>query len=138
MASFVFMNENFYKPEHGGVDWFRRLNNTLEIMGVEIVPIAYTEDDINFMQVTPENTILYTNTAAPELDCIAVNYELDDDDLWTFYFRNHFNAEEYEKTIANIGMWTMHVATLYPIPFVVEQFEKFEAQDLDHIPDDWK
>lgn len=137
MANFKEYPQDNFRPEYGGVSWTHRLNALLEATGVELVPVGYEETEP--MQVTQENTIVYINQIADELDCIAVKYDLDPEEVWTFYFRENFanSPVPFEHVAQVVGAWATNITTLYPMQHIVERYEAFSAQDLDHIPEDW-
>ena len=135
MADFVEYPQDEFRPEYGGINWIHRLNALLESSGVEITPVGYTEGS-EPMQINQENCVVYINQIADELDCIAVRYDQDPQDVWTWYFREKFTVP-FEYVVGAIGAWAMQVTTLYPMKHVVEQYEAFQATDLDHVPDDW-
>lgn len=134
MANFKEYPQDNFHPEYGGVNWKPRLNALLEATGVELVPVGYEETEP--MQVTQENTIVYINQIADELDCIAVKYDLDPEDIWTWYWRHSFNGD-FEKVTAVLGVWSTVITTLYPMEHVVKQYEAHQTSDLDHVPEDW-
>lgn len=138
MANFVEYPQDNFRPEYGGVVWIHRLNALLEATGVEIVPVGYQETET--MQVTQENTVIYINQIADELDCIAVQYDLDQEEIWTFYFRSNFDKSpvSFEHVAQVVGVWATNITTLYPMKHIVEQYEAFNVQDIDHVPDDWQ
>lgn len=135
MADFVEFHKDEFRPGFGGVDWTPRLNQLLEVTGIELTPVAYQETEP--MQVTQENTIIYINQIADELDCIAVKYDLDEADIWTWYFRSNFEKSPvpFEGVVGVVGVWACVMTTLYPMKHVVEQYEAFNASGLDKIPD---
>ncbi len=133
MADFVQCEQDLFRPDYGGVIWTPRLNQLLETTGIEIVPVAYQETEP--MQVTQENTIIYVNQIADELDCIAIKYDLDESDVWTWYFREKFTAVPFEHVANVVGTWACVMTTLYPMKHVVEQYEAFSVGDLDSMPD---
>lgn len=135
MADFVEAEADMFRPQYGEVDWHPRFELLLEATGVHIVPVAYTEDGDHKMQITQENTIVYINQIADEMDCIAVKYDMDEADTWTWYFRNSFANIPMEHVIGAIGVWSDVQTTLYPKRHVVEQYERFAAKDLDTVPD---
>lgn len=136
MADFVEYPQDEFRPNYGGVDWTPRLNALLEATGVELVPVAYTEG-AEPMQITQENTIIYINQVADEMDCIAIKFDLDPEDTWTWYWREKFTTIPIEQVIGAIGVWADVQTTLYPKKHVVEMYETHHTQDLDHVPDDW-
>lgn len=136
MANFKEYPQDEFRPNYGEISWTPRLNALLEATGVELTPVGYEETEP--MQVTQENTIIYINQIADELDCIAINYHLDKEGIWTWYFREKFPDDDtFAKVISVVGTWACVMTTLYPMKHVVEQYEAFQAQDLDHVPDDW-
>lgn len=134
MADFVEYPSDDFHPTYGEVNWTPRLNALLEATGVTLVPVGYREDET--MQVTQENTIVYINQVADEMDCIAVKYHKDPEGIWTWYFREKFQVP-FEHVIGMVGVWATQITSLYPQQHVVEQYEAFQTADLDHIPDDW-
>lgn len=133
MADFVQCEQDLFRPDYGGVLWTPRLNQMLEATGIVITPIAYKETEP--MQITQENTIFYINQVADELDCLAVKYDLDENDIWTWYFRDSFKNVPFEHVVGAVSVWSCVMTTLYPMKHVVEQYERFQAVDLDTIPD---
>lgn len=138
MADFVEYPQDEFSPEYGGVHWKYRLNDLLEKTGVEIVPVGYKEGD-DTMQVTQENTIIYINQIADEMDCVAVKFDQDPEDIWTWYFREKFGGDEMFAHVTKVvGAWSMQCITMYPLEHVVKQYESFSARDItDFIPDGW-
>lgn len=133
MADFVEAEQDLFRPNYGGVIWTPRLNALLERTGVILTPVAYQETEP--MQVTQENTIFYINQVADELDCVAVKYDQDPEDIWTWYFREKFTTVPFERVVGAVSVWASVTTTLYPMKHVVEQYEAFQASDLDTVPD---
>jgi len=138
MGNFVKLEQDGFNPEFGDVNWKRRLNAKLEEVGAEIEPVGYAEEGKPAMQVTQENTVMYINQVADELDCVAVKYDQDPDDLWTWYFRHKFGDNDtFARVVGVVGPWAMQVITMYPLEHVVNQFENFmDAEIPDEVPDD--
>lgn len=139
MGTFVQIQNDGYNPEFGEVNWKRRLNKTLEEKDVELEPVGYKEEGKPTMQCTQENTIIYINQVADELDCLAVMYDQDPEDIWTFYFRHRFESDEmFARVVSVVGAWATQIVTLYPMQHIVERYEQFQADEIgDTIPDDW-
>lgn len=139
MGNFVKLEQDGFNPEFGDIVWRRRLNQRLEEREVEIEPVGYREGDKPVMQVTQENTVIYINQIADELDCLAVRYDQDEADYWTWYFRNKFeNDEAFGHVVQVVGMWATVMTTLYPMEHVVRQYEAFtDAEIPDSIPEGW-
>jgi len=137
MGNFINMEQDSYRPDFGGVIWTPRLNMVLEATGIEIVPVGYYEDGKPPMQVSQENTVIYVNQVADELDVMAVKYDQDEDDVWTFYFREAFNNSPtpFQEVAEIVGVWATNMYTLYPMAHVVRQYERLSAVDLDTVPD---
>ena len=133
MAKFVEHHQDEFRPDYGDILWTPRLNNLLEATGIELKPIAYKETEP--MQITQENTIIYINQIADEMDVVAVNYDLDADDVWTFYWRESFVENSFEEVTGLIGNWAMSMVSLYPMKHIVEQYTGMHSQDLNTIPD---
>jgi len=133
MADFIQAEQDLFRPDYGGVIWTPRLNALLEATGVELTPVAYKETEP--MQVTQENTVIYINQIADELDCLAVQYDQDESGIYTWYFRDSFKSVPFEDVTRIVGVWATVITTLYPMRHVVEQYERFQAKDLDTMPD---
>jgi len=138
MGTFVQIGTDNFNPP-GEINWKRRLNARLEEQGVELTPVGYYEGDKPVMQVTQDNTIIYVNQVADELDCVAIRYDQDEKDFWTWYFREKFDrANTFEEIAGVIGVWACNMTTLYPMEHVVQQYEKFNTTDIsDSVPVDW-
>lgn len=134
MANFVEYPQDEFNPNYGDINWKPRLNFLLEATGVELTPVGYSEG-IDVMQVTQENTIIYINQIADELDVIAVKYDKDAADIWTWYWRGCFTAMPFEEVVQAIGTWCVQTTTLYPMKHVVEMYEMHQSQDLNEVPD---
>ena len=112
MADFVEYPHDEFNPNYGDIHWKFRLNNMLERAGVEITPVGYSEG-AEPMQVTQENTVIYINQVADEMDCVAVKYDLDPEDTWTFFFREKFTDDEtFARVVQVVGPWAMQCITL--------------------------
>lgn len=136
MGTFSEASNDEFSPQYGGINWKYRLNALLETTGVEITPIAYSETEP--MQVTQENTVIYINQIADELDCVAIKYDQDPPDIWTWYYTEKFkDHDDFMRVVNIVGPWACVMTTLYPMKHVVEQFEQFHEVGIDHIPDDW-
>lgn len=135
-ASFVNLEQDDFNPQYGEVNWNRRLNVALEAGNVILQPVGYKEDK-GTMQVTQENTVIYINQIADELDCIAVNYEPDGADMYTWYWREMFEGDDmFAHVVSVVGAWATQIVTMYPLPHVVKQFENFcDAQIPNEVPD---
>lgn len=139
MGTFVQIKNDGFNPEYGEILWKRRLNMRLEAQDATVEPVGYKEEGKPTMQCTQENTVIYINQVADEMDCVAVMYDQDPDDIWTFYFREKFEGEDmFERVVGVIGMWATQIVTMYPMEHIVERYEMFNAQDIgDTIPEDW-
>lgn len=137
MGTFVEYREDRFRPEYGGVEWVRRLNKALEEHDTEITPVGYREGKGPTQQVTQENTVIYINQVADELDCVSVNYEPDGENVFTWYWRHMFeNDEMFAHVVGVIGHWATQIVTMYPLPHVVQQYEAMiDSQIPDEIPD---
>lgn len=137
MGRFVTAKQDNFSPEYGDIIWKRRLNDRLEANDMELEPIGYQEGKRPVMQVTQENTIIYINQAADELDCVAIMYDQDPADTWTWYWRDKFESDEmFATVITTIGHWATQIVTMYPLPHVVQQYEKYLDSEIpDEIPD---
>lgn len=138
MADFVEYPQDEFNPNYGGINWKPRLNSLLEATGVGIVPVGYKEGD-HTMQVTQDNTIIYINQIADEMDCVAVKFDQDPEDIWTWYFREKFGGDDkFQHVVQVVGAWATQMITMYPMRHVVEQYEAFNSSDItDFIPDSW-
>lgn len=136
MADFVEYPQDEFNPEFGGVNWKPRLNALLEARDVQLTPVGYKEDGKDVMQVNQTNAIIYINQVADEMDCVAIKYDQDEEDIWTWYFREKFkDAETFSHVVGVVGPWAMQCITMYPMEHVVTQYETFLANDLDTVPD---
>lgn len=135
-ALFSIGEEDNFRPNYGGVDFTPRLNNLLEEVDIELVPVNYHEGDKPKMQLTQENTFIFINQVADELDCISVSYDQDPSGIATWWFREKFTDPEasFEKMCGMIGVWATVVTTTYPMKAVVEQYERLHSIG-DEMPD---
>lgn len=128
-----------FNPEYGGVLWKRRLNNLLESSGVEIFPVEYDDGVHGPMQITQENTIMFINSVADEMDCIAMNYPPETgQQLW--FFREGFaeKGTSIEEVAQYIGAWALQTMTMYPMENVVQTYESlFGVEVPDELPADF-
>lgn len=144
-------NEDRFRPEYGDIKWIHRLNGWLEEAGVEIRPVAYREDKKPAMQITQENTMIFWNMIADEMDCIAIMYDQDQEGESTWYFREQLNGlavpeplqeqgmDGLDYVASVIGEWCLQTMTLYPMQNVVEQYERFYTPQVpDTLPEDFK
>lgn len=126
-----------FRPQYGGVQWHKRLNNFLEEAGLEIQPVEYSEGDKPKMQITQENTMIFWNLIANELDCVAIMYD-QDDGVGTWHFREDFKRHglEIEHVAQRIGQWCLQTLTMYPMENVVDTYEaRFKSQIPDYMKD---
>lgn len=140
MGNFVKIPSDDYNPEFGGIVWKRRLNARLEERGVELDALGYQEGEKPIMPINQDNTVIYINQVADEMDCIAVQYTEDEGGVFTWYWREVVERGEYsfEQIAGYIGNWAMVVTTLYPLENVVKQYEAMNTRDIgDTIPEDW-
>ena len=137
MGNFIGIEQDTFRPNYGGVVWTPRLNMVLEATGVELFPVGYHEDGKDPMQVTQDNAVIYINQVADELDVVAIKYDQDEEDIWTWYFRAAFERSPvpFEGVVKAVGAWACNIVTLYPMKHVVDQYERMSASDLDTIPD---
>lgn len=131
-------NVDKFRPEYGDIQWTHRLNNWLELSGVELQPVAYREDKKPAMQLTQENTMIFWNMFADEMDCIALMYDQDDGQS-TWYFREQLGGiavpeglemDGFEYVATVIGDWALQTMTLYPMENVVDQYNKFYTPEI--------
>lgn len=139
MGTFVSLEQDPFNPQYGEVDWKRRLDLRLEATGVELVPIGYQEADKPVMPINQENCAIYINQVADELDVVAVRYDQDETDLWTFYFRERFEGDdEFAHVVSVVGPFATQIITMYPMEHVVRQYEAFQDASIpDCIPEDF-
>lgn len=138
MGRFVGIEKDSSDSVKGDIDWKYRLNNRLEAEGHELTPIGYVEDGKPVMQVTQDNTIIYLNRIADEMDGVVVQYDQDPPDTWSFYFREKFEDDEaFDRMVETVGMWACKIVTLYPMEHVVENYVKLNTQNIDFIPEGW-
>ena len=138
-AEFKRLEQDSFRPNYGGVDWIKRLNERLEEADIEVTPVAYQEADQPPMQITQENTMIYWNTTADEMDAVAIMYE-PDDGIATWYFRERFveMGTTIEQVAGVIGAWCLQTMTLYPMSNVVDVYERMNKPTIpDHLPEDF-
>lgn len=125
-----------FRPEYGEVSWVKRLNNKLEATGGSVFPVTYAEDGKPPMQITQENTMIFWNMVADELDAIAIMYDQDNGES-TWYFREQL--PDFDRTCHLIGGWCLQTMTMYPMQNVVDVYEKRFGMGIpDTIPDDFQ
>lgn len=139
MGTFVQIQNDGFNPEYGEINWKRRLNQRLEDQDATVTPVGYKEAGKPTMQVTQENCVIYINQVADELDCLAVAYDQDPDDIWTFYYRHRFEDDEtFARVVSVVGAWATQIVTMYPMQHIVERYEQFQADEIpDQIPEDF-
>lgn len=139
MGSFVAIKNDGFEPEYGEINWRERFEALKEEREIEMTPIGYKEEGKPVMQVNQENTVIYINQIADELDCVAVKYDQDEEDLYTFYFREKFESDEiFAHVVSTVGAWSMQVVTLYPVEHIVNKYEDFAMSDLNSgVPEEW-
>jgi hypothetical protein len=139
MGTFVQIKHDGYSPEFGEINWKRRLNQRLEDQDATLEPVGYKEEGKPTMQITQENCVIYINQIADELDVVAVMYDQDPDDIWTWYFREKFqNDEMFAHVVSVVGTWATQIVTLYPMEHVVKQYEQFQEDQIpDSLPEDF-
>jgi len=137
MANFIDVEQDGFRPNYGEIIWTPRLNSALESANVVISPLGYCEDGKEPMQITQENTNIYLNQVAEELDVVAVKYDQDGEDVWTWYFRQAFERSPvpFEAVVSVIGVWACNITTLYPMKHIVDQYQRMSTRDLDTIPE---
>jgi len=91
------------------------------------------------MPINQENCAIYINQVADELDVVAVKYDQDEPDFWTFYFRNRFEDDEaFARVVSVVGTWATQIVTMYPMEHIVDRYELFAAQEIpDTLPEDF-
>lgn len=137
MGTFVSIEGDEFNPEYGDINWRERFEQVKSERDVQMIPVGYHEEGKPVMQVTQENTMIYINQVSDELDCVAVQYDQDEDDIFTFYFREKFeNDETFAHVVGVVGMWATQIVTLYPCEHIVDRYEGFH-QTPDTIPEDW-
>ena len=137
MGTFVTIQDDGYSPEFGEINWRERFEALKVEREVDMTPIGYREEGKPVMQVTQDNTVIYINQVSDELDCVAVKYDEDEGDVYTFYFREKFgNDDEFAHVVGVVGMWATQIVTLYPCEHIVDRYEGFH-QTPDTIPEDW-
>lgn len=142
-------NKDNFRPEYGEINWNRRLNGWLETVGVELQPVAYREDGKPPMQLTQENTMIFWNMFADEMDAIALMYTPDNGQS-TWYFREQLSGiavperletvydDGFEYVAGVIGDWALQTMTLYPMENVVDQYNRFYTPEIpDELPDNF-
>lgn len=137
-ANFTGRESDDFNPQYGEINWKRRLNQALEEAGIELHPFDYSETGKEPMQVTQENTVIFINQIADELDCLTTNYT-PDGEIWTWYFREKFKDDEtFMRVVNTVGQWATQIITLYPRAEVVEQYERQYKQGIpDEFPREW-
>lgn len=138
MGNFVRLEQDSYVPYQGDINWKPRLNARLEKQEAELTPIGYYEAGKSVMQVNQDNTIIYINHVADELDTIAVQYDEDPQDCWTWHWPEKFESDEDFRTlVATLGIWACRIVTLYPQDHVVEQYIATNTKHINFVPADW-
>jgi len=140
-GTFVPWENDKFNPEYGGIKWKHRLNMTLEAENATLEAVGYQEKPKRAMQLTQENFHIYINQIADELNCMTILYTPDGEDVWTWVWRNAFEqgAENRFMEIAEqVGQWATQVVTIYPLPHIVEQYERTQSKQIpDGLPEGW-
>ena len=141
MGTFVQIENDGYNPEFGEINWKRRLNMALEENDATMMAIGYVEKPNPVMQITQNNLIVYINQVADELDCMAIQYEPDGQDVWTWYFRHMFEEQgesRFMEIVEHVGQLATQIISLYPMQHVVTQYNKMQDRQIpDSIPENF-
>lgn len=105
-----------FSPMYGGIDWHLRQLIVCEDIPL---PVAYVSEDGLTQQITHENTSIYLNRVAPELDMLA---HIDPrDGLEWLWFRED-DPDVFKKLVIGIGALSLVVTTEYPCKDVVDAY----------------
>lgn len=136
VGRFFHGTQDHFNPEYGGIIWKRRLNAALEDAEAEIEPVVYQRGNWPPMQITQENTMLFVNAIADEMDCIGILYAPAEEQDWIF--REDFDDDErdFDVIASHVGQWALCTTTLYPMANVVAEYERrYDVEIPDELPD---
>lgn len=121
-----YIAKEFWSPEYGEIDWKQRRDLMMDSDELKIyLPVGFDSEDGLVQEVTQENTSIFTNRVAPDMDMIA---HLDHrDGLEYLWFRD---AEpDFEKLAKQLGRAALVHFSEYPLETVVGAYLRRRERD---------
>lgn len=131
---FELRDEEYRCPEYGGIDWRERYLSFLALHDVEMPGSLWFVVDEWEQELNEENTMLFQNSIAPELDAVAILDQRDNKPFWWHRIRY---GEEYEELVQLVGGYACVFTTDFPLEQVVNSYQFITdwelAKELDEL-----
>ncbi|GAC1503734.1 MAG: hypothetical protein NVS1B10_08870 [Candidatus Saccharimonadales bacterium] len=127
-----------FDPSNNGIDWRARDIARLALIGAnEPKPVWFTSGDGLDQQCTQNNTTVFINQVADEMDAIQV-YDKRDNQCWMWY-REQLGDETFDKLWQALIPHAQLMSSYYPREDVVDMYLKRQVvNDADHVPQGWE
>jgi hypothetical protein len=137
MARFFNQEKREYDPSNNGIDWRARDLARLALRGeVESQPIWFDSGDGLLVQCTQENTTLYLNEVADEMDCIHL-FDHRDGEVYV-WFREQLGDSNFDLMRVSLVPHAQGLYSYYPRDEIVALYIKRQEAITDTIPENWE
>lgn len=131
---FEMRDEEYTCPTYGGINWRDRYLTNLNEIGESIPNSLWFIVDGWEQELLEDNTFLFQNSVAPELDAVAILDERDNKPFWWHRIRY---GEAYEELVSLIGGYACIFTTDFPVEQVVNAYQYISdgelARELDEL-----
>ena len=137
MARINAESENHWNPKYGDIEWYPMYLQMLEEEGEERPENLYYEHLGYKFQLTEENTFVYLNRVAPNMNGVAIVDPLDNCAWWWFADLN----EEYEELEDLVAPIATIISSDIPGEMVVKNYLRRSLSDIvqvDYVPEGWE
>ena len=124
---FEFRGDEHTCPDYGGVDWRDRYLLYLEQNDMEMPGQMWFIVGDHQQELNEENTFVFQNSVAPELNAVAVIDERDSKPFWWHKLRF---GEDYEELVETIGGYACILTTDFPARQVVDAYNYISDGEL--------
>ncbi|GAC1499102.1 MAG: hypothetical protein NVS1B10_01490 [Candidatus Saccharimonadales bacterium] len=128
MARFFNQEQRDYDPSNNGIDWRARDLARLAILGeTEAQPVWFESGDGLSIQCTQENTTVYLNEVADEMDCIHV-FDKRDEQVYV-WFREQL-GDQFDLMRTALVPHSQGLYSYYPRDEIVAVYIKRQLGDI--------
>ena len=137
MARINAESENHWNPKFGDIEWYPMYLEMLEEEGRERPENLYYEHQGYKFQLTEENTFVYLNSVAPNMNGVAIVDPMDNC-AWWWFADLHEEYDELEDLVSEIATI---ISSDIPQETVVKNYLKRSLSDvvqIDYVPEGWE
>ena len=129
--------ENNWNPKYGDIDWYPMYEEYMESMGENTPEPLFLHTETYHFQLTEENSFVYFNRVAQQMNAVAIVDPIDNCAWWWF----EDTHEDFEDLVEMVGPSATIINSDIPGEIVVKNYLRQILKDIvsvEYVPEEWE